>query len=278
MGKCSLIITAFLIFALVGGAAQAAQNMEDEIRDILKNHPEIVIEALRKEKASLLGLLEEAARERQQAEETKRLEEERKNPLKPVVEPGRLFLGKAGAPVLVVEYSDFFCHYCAAGAGIMKELLASRGDVVQVVFKHFATDPLSRRAALVFEALGLQKPEMAWAFHDKVFADQEKMAAGGEAALRELALSLGADAKRLDADVKRPELEKRVKDDTEEARGFKFRGTPTFVVGGISIRGAAPVGVFEDAVNQSLDKGKAPADKGARSEAKKDCEDCREIK
>jgi predicted DsbA family dithiol-disulfide isomerase len=96
--------------------------------------------------------------------------------------------------------------------------------------------------------------------------------------LRDLALSLGADAARLDADVKRPELEERVKKDTEEARGFKFRGTPTFVVGGVSIRGAAPVEVFEDAVNQAQGSGKAATGKGAKPEAKKECDDCREIK
>lgn len=278
MGKWSSIITVVLVLVLSGGAARAAQNMEEEVRELLKKHPEILIEALRKEKDTLLGLLEEAARERQQAEEARRLEEERKNPLKPVLEPGRLALGKAEAPVPVVEYSDFFCHYCAAGAGVMKELLARHPDDVRVVFKHFATDPLSRKAALYFEALGMQKPDMAWAFYDRVFADQEKTAAGGEAALRELALSLGPDVKRLDADLARPELDQRVKRDTEEARGFKFRGTPTFVVGGMSIRGAAPVEVFEDAVRRAKEAGKASGGKDAASEAKKECTDCREIK
>ncbi|MFZ5810647.1 MAG: DsbA family protein [Thermodesulfobacteriota bacterium] len=278
MGKWYSIITVVLVFVLSGGAVRAAQNMEQEVRELLNKHPEILIEALSKEKDSLLGLLEEAARERQQAEEARRLEEERKNPLKPVLEPGRLALGKADAPVPVVEYSDFFCHYCAAGAGVMKELLARHPDDVRVVFKHFATDPLSRKAALYFEALGMQKPDMAWAFQDRVFADQEKTAAGGEAALRELALSLGADAKRLDADLARPELDERVKKDTEEARGFKFRGTPTFVVGGMSIRGAAPVEVFEDAVRRAKEAGKPSGGKNAAPEAKKECTDCREIK
>ncbi len=62
-----------------------------------------------------------------------------------------------------------------------------------------------------------------------------------------------------------------MKKDTEEARGFKFRGTPTFVVGGVSIRGAAPVEVFEDAVNQAQGSGKAATGKGAKPEAKKEC-------
>jgi hypothetical protein len=64
MGKWSSIITVVLVLVLSGGAARAAQNMEEEVRELLKKHPEILIEALRKEKDTLLGLLEEAARER----------------------------------------------------------------------------------------------------------------------------------------------------------------------------------------------------------------------
>jgi protein-disulfide isomerase len=259
------------------------------MRTLLKEHPEILLEALRKEKVQVLGILEEAAQERQQAEEKRRIEEEMKNPLKPVLDPGRLSLGKPDAPVVVVEYSDFFCHYCAAGAGIMKELIKTRPEAVKVVFKHFAAAPVSRQAALIFEALGLQKPELAWAFHDAVFANQEKLAEGGETALRELAVSLGADAARLDADMKRPELDERLKKDVEEARAFKFRGTPTFVVGGMSIRGAAPLPVFEDAVDKAMQNAKsgaaAPGGKeakvaanGALGKDKKECTDCREIK
>jgi len=269
-------------------AARAAQNVEAEVRAVLKEHPEILLEALAKDKGALLGMLEEAARERQQADEAKRIEEEKKNPLKPVLEPGRMTMGKADAPVIVVEYTDFFCHYCAAGAATMKELVAKRPEV-KVVFKHFANAPLSRTAALTFEALALQKPELAMAFHDAVFANQEKMSEGGEAALRELAVSLGADAARLEADMKRPELDERLKKDVEEARAFKFRGTPTYVVGGVSVRGAAPLPVFEEAVDKALQQpkpgaaapaapaAKAPA-KGGEAKDKKDCTDCREIK
>jgi protein-disulfide isomerase len=283
MVKRFAIAVLCLVLGLPAVAARAAQNMEAEVRAVLKEHPEILLEALAKEKGALLGILEDAARERQQAEETRRIEEEMKNPLKPVIEPGRLALGKADAPVVVVEYSDFFCHYCAAGAATMKELLAKRPEV-KVVFKHFANAPQSRAAALTFEALGLQKPELAWAFHDAVFANQEKMAEGGEAALRELAVSLGADAARLDADMKRPELDERVKKDGDEARSFKFRGTPTYVVGGLSVRGAAPLPVFEDAVGKALQKAKEGAAAPAGAQAKvatkdgKDCKDCLEIK
>lgn len=282
MTKRIVIAAMCLALWIPAVAARAAQNVEAEVRALLKEHPEILIEALAKEKGALLSLLEDAARERQQAEETKRIEEEMKNPLKPVLESGRAFMGKADAPVVVVEYSDFFCHYCAAGAATMKELVAKRPEV-KVVFKHFANAPVSRSAAIIFEALALQKPELALAYHDAVFANQEKFSEGGEAALKELAVSLGADPARLEADMKRPELDERVKKDVEEARNFKFRGTPTYVVGGMSVRGAAPLPVFEDAVNRAQQgakdgqKGK-PAAKGDEAKNSKECTDCREIK
>lgn len=288
MTKRRVIVALLVVFGFSTVPAYAAQNLETEVRTLFKEHPEILMEALRLQKDQLLGILEEAAQDRQQAEEKKRVEEEMKNPLKPVIEPGRLAFGKPDAPVVVVEYSDFFCHYCAAGSAVMKELVKSRPEAVKVVFKHFVSAPVSRQAALIFEALGLQKPELAWAFHDAVFANQEQLAGGGEAALRELAVSLGADAARLDADMKRPELDERLKKDVEEARAFKFRGTPTYVVGGVSVRGAAPLPVFEEAVDKALQNAKpgatAPGGKDAKVASKaatgkdaKECTDCREI-
>jgi len=101
-------------------------------------------------------------------------------------------------------------------------------------------------------------------------------------------VSLGADAARLDADMKRPELDERLKKDVEEARTFNFRGTPTYVVGGMSVRGAAPLPVFEEAVDKALQNAKsgavAPGGKDAKVASKaatgkdaKECTDCREI-
>lgn len=244
------------VFVAVG-PARAADPVE-EVGRVLKAHPELVIEALRQRPQEALAIIETAARERQADAEKKRVEEERKNPLKPVIQPGRATLGKADAPVTVVEYSDFFCHFCAAGAKTVKEFLAKYPDKVKLVFKHFATNRLSRQAALYFEALYRMNPELAWKYHDALFEKAEELAQKGEEGLKELAASLGADKAALEKGAADKALDDLIQKDVEEARAFQFRGTPAFVVNGLSVRGAAPIEVFEQTMDLSLGKG-APA-------------------
>ena len=60
----------------------------------------------------------------------------------------------------------------------------------------------------------------------------------------------GANVGQLKRDLKKPELAKRIDDDTAEARSFGFDATPTFVINGVSVRGAAPLDEFEDVLRR----------------------------
>ena len=150
----------------------------------------------------------------------------------------------------MVVYSDFLCPYCARGAATLKEFTDHHPDSVRVLFKHYATDELSRQAAQLYEALALQDPKLAFAFHDAIFASQREIEQAGEPALYALAVKLGADVSRLKRDLKNPALAKRIDDDVAEARSFGIEGTPTFLVAGVSVRGAAPLADFEDVLRR----------------------------
>ena len=46
-------------------------------------------------------------------------------------------LGKADAPITVIEFSDFKCPYCSRGGSTVKDLQKKYPNDVRVVFKHF---------------------------------------------------------------------------------------------------------------------------------------------
>jgi len=253
MRKSFITILAVLALTFVAGVSGAVaqtvdKDFQEKVHMVLREHPEILVEALKGQSDELLKLLEQAARERQAKEEEAQLKEDLKNPRKPALADKMAMIGPKDAPITIVEYSDFFCHYCALASKTVKELAAEYPKKVRVVFKHMASKPISKKAALYFEAINLQDPKKAWQFHDAVFADQDNVSFGGETAMKKIAASLGVDMEKLAKDVDNKELKARLDADLAEARGFGFQGTPMFLVNGVTIRGAEPKANFEEVI------------------------------
>ncbi|ACG71777.1 Vitamin K epoxide reductase [Anaeromyxobacter sp. K] len=144
-------------------------------------------------------------------------------------------LGPPGSIVLY-EYSDYECPFCARSHEANKPILASRPDV-KVVRRHFPLDDtcnpkLTRpfhvgacdlaRAAICAEAQGRFEQ-----MDDALFRNQAE-----KAPVRELARRIGLDLPRFDACLSSPGTEKRLADDIESAIQAGVRGTPSYVYGG----------------------------------------------
>lgn len=258
-----------LVVALL--LAACAPSSDTALRNTLQEHPDIVLDALATRKANLYALVVAGQQEQQTAADQAKQSEELAKPLKPVIDPDRAMRGPATAPTTIVVYSDFLCPYCARGAKELKAFEDRHPDSVRVLFKHYATDDLSRQAALVYEALARQDPKLAFAFHDAIFASQQEIEQAGEPAIYALAIKLGANVSQLKRDLKDPALAKRIADDVAEARSFGIEGTPTFLINGVSLRGAAPVGEFENILRQVSPQGgqEAPCAVCDKEKAKK---------
>ena len=173
------------------------------------------------------------------------------------VEPGRLVRGNAAAPITIVEFTDLQCPYCAFGARVMDEVLARYEGRVRLVLKHLPLPrlhPMALPAGLHVEAIALQSPARAWAFHDRVMREP-RLLAGGEPRLRELAAELGVDAQRLDADLRSEFVRARIDADLKEAQRLRLDGVPAFVVDGHLVAGAQPAQLFFDLIEALLHGG-----------------------
>ncbi|MHC1789338.1 DsbA family protein [Solidesulfovibrio sp.] len=253
MRKWSFLVVAAALISLARPAL--ADDDVDRVRKVLREHPEIVLEAIRQQGPAVLEVIETTARSRQKELERARFAQALAKPMNPVLEPGRASLGPQGAPVTIVEYSDFLCHFCGQASGTVKTLIQNHPQDTRLVFKHFATGKNSVRAAIYFEAITLQDPKKAWAFMDSVFARQKDVSEKGDEILEAIAKDIGVDAKRLAEDLKRKELADRVVADTKEARDFGFEGTPVFLVNGAPVRGAVPIDILEEFVGVAAKAG-----------------------
>lgn len=231
------------------------------LEETVKNNPDIVFNAIKENPKKFIDVVNEAARKAQETAredeakaETTRLEEEFKNPKQPAVDDKRLIFGKAGAPITIVEYSDFECPFCSRGYMTVKEVEKEYGDKVKIIFKHLPLDfhPQAMPAARYFEAIAMQDMVKATKFHDEIFMNQKSLKEEGEKFLKSAAKKVGADMAKLAKDVTSDAVKARIAADMEEAKKFEFAGTPGFLINGVSLRGAYPFPKFKEIIDRQL--------------------------
>lgn len=269
MKKSTLVLSVLALLAAAGCTSK--QQLEKTIEE----NPEIVFNAIKKNPKKFVEVVNEAvktaqesARADEEKEESKRIEEEFKNPKQAKVEDGRVIFGKKDAPVTIIEYSDFQCPYCGRGFNTVKEVEKNYGDKVRIVFKHLPLDfhPMAMPAAKYFEAIALQDHSKAEKFHDMVFSNQQKLNQDGEKFLKDTAKKVGANLAKVEKDITTEAVTGRIAADMEEAKKFEFSGTPGFLINGVALKGAYPFPEFKRIIDRHLGGGAAPA--GEKEEKK----------
>ena len=143
--------------------------------------------------------------------------------------------GDPGAPVLLVEFADFRCHYCRKTVPVIERVLETYPHDVRLAFIHFPiVSPDSGRAAIAAEAA--REQHQFWAMHDALYALQGRPLR--EEDLRNAAATMGLEVDRFSQDLRNPVLLTRVQADQDQARTLGIEATPTFVVNGRVVVGA----------------------------------------
>ena len=244
-------IAYFLAPCLVWGLglalpADAAEPGPEAIKAYIMAHPEVILEALAKDKEALFQMVLDGRDLRRRRVWRQEIKAGLANPLKPKLDKGRPVLGNPSAPLLVVEYSDFTCPACRRGADNLEKLLAKHPAKFKMVLKHMPSGDLSRQLAIYYEAIARQDPAKARRFSRQIYKRQKELGKDGLKVALEVVKDLNLDQARLSRDLADPKLAQRLKDDAAEGKSFKLGGTPGFVVAGVPIRGAAPLSAFED--------------------------------
>lgn len=239
-------------------------NCSELVKKTIQDNPEIVFEAIKKDPAGFMAVVRGAAQEAQKAEmkaaqeaEDKAREDEFNNPKKPVIAANRAILGSPSAPVTIVEYSDFQCPFCQRGANTVTKILKDYPGKVRLVFKHLPLEqkhPNARRASEYFEAIAMQDVKKAYDFKKLVFDNQNETYGDAEKLFQKLAQKVGADANRVQQDLKSKgkAITDIINGDMQEAGKFGFQGTPGYLINGVSLKGAYPYEEFKKIIERHL--------------------------
>ena len=251
------------ILALVAGLAVAGcAPSAPQLKKIMEENPDILYGVIQKDPKKFLDVVNDAAQKARAQEESsfaenesKAREEEFKNPKKPEISDDRAFAGAKGAPITIVEYSDFQCPYCKRGHETMREVLAKYEGKVRVIFKDMPIErihPLARPGADMYEAIALQDTAKATKFKDYVFDNQDELNKQGPKFYEEVAKKVGANVAKAKTDAKGDVVKKRIEADKAEGEKFGFTGTPGYLVNGISLKGAYPIDEFVKIIDRQL--------------------------
>ena len=161
--------------------------------------------------------------------------------------------GKPGAPLHLIEFSDFLCPVCQRASKMNAIILASHRDDLAFNFKNFPLDmecnsalqrtphPGSCKIAAAGECAN--KQGKFWEFHDVVF---EATPPYNVNLIDTDAARIGLDMAKFQTCMSSGEGMEAVKADVAEAIKAQVNSTPTFVLNDVVLRGALTPAAFDD--------------------------------
>lgn len=228
-------------------------NLVKIVQKVLQDHPDILLDVLRKNSEAVLDIAQQGSNIRRQRSLEKQWDEDLKTAKKIKLE-NRPVLGSPKAKVRIVAFSDFSCHFCQQASGTVDSLLQEFGKDVCLVFKNFPLDEkgVGGSAARYFLATAQQSDAKAWELYRKLFAGRDRLVTEGEKYLKNTVADLGLDMKRFNRDLYGKKVSDILKEDMEDAKKLGIEGTPYFLVNDIVVRGALPLDLFRLAVQKAL--------------------------
>jgi len=159
--------------------------------------------------------------------------------------------GPDGAPITIVEFSDFQCPYCVRAEATVKDLMALEKykGKIKLYFRDYPL-PSHNLAPKAAEAAHCAADQQKyWEMHDKLFAASPKLEV---ADLKAAARELGLDAPRFEKCLDSGEKAKLVTDGFKAGEEAGVRGTPAFFVNGRLLSGAQPIEAFQAIIDAEL--------------------------
>lgn len=243
-GLVRIVLAAFAATVLVAPAmAEDALTPTQQdavralVRDVLRNNPELVMEALQ----TLQARQEQA---KQQAQ-TQLLVENRE---KLIHDPESPVLGNPNGDVTVVEFMDYRCGYCKRVFLAVQELVAE-DPMVRVVIKELPIlGPDSVLAAKAAVAIWKSNPKKYSDFHSALLTARGALS---ESRITKIAADIGLDTTVVEKAMKADPDPAWLSENISLARTLGISGTPAFVIGKQLVPGAVGLDTLRGLVEEA---------------------------
>ena len=159
-------------------------------------------------------------------------------------------LGAEDAPIVMIEFGDFNCGFCARfQRDTFPQLIANYGDKIRFVYRDYPILAQSSLTAALAARCAADQGKF-WEYHDLLYQNQGTFnQSGGFAALAE---QLDLDVDTFNTCVDDQSFLSGIIADSQEGQKLGIRGTPAFFINGHPVSGAQPYEVFAGMIDQQL--------------------------
>lgn len=154
-----------------------------------------------------------------------------------------------GAPVTIVEFSDFECPFCGQAHPILQRVLRRFEGRVRLVFKHYPLSGHEHAVPAAKAAIAAGRQGRFWEMHDLLFEHQDALTPSD---LEGYAARLGLDLDRFRADMQAEETAALIERNRAEGQEVGVRGTPSMYVNGHKFE--EPLESLEEYIREELEQ------------------------
>jgi len=160
-------------------------------------------------------------------------------------------LAPGEAPITIIEYSSFTCHFCSKMVPVINQILEAYPDKITFVYKHFDRGGPDSLLANAAECAGDQNK--FWEMHEYIMDNQADMQTKEILDfINDGATKIGVDRTGFDTCVQENKYADKIKTQTQEALEFGINGTPGFFVNNQFIGGAVEYDQMKSVIDKLL--------------------------
>lgn len=148
--------------------------------------------------------------------------------LSDLAENSHLVYGQEGAPIQIIEFSDFECPFCGSAHPTVKALMQEYDGQIEFRYAHFPLSfhPRAKPSALASECAAEQGKFSQ--YHDKLFENQTRL---DDASLKQYAADLGLNTQQFNQCLDSAKYNAEVDEQFSLGSTVGVSGTPTFLIG-----------------------------------------------
>jgi protein-disulfide isomerase len=235
-----VICTISLSFALSScgaianpGGQLSDSELEQKVLEVIRKNPQVILESVQKF---------QQGQQNQQSNLREQVLSQIKTKPELIVRDSPV-TGASSRKLVLAEFSDFQCPFCARAQENLKQFMQKYGNEVTLTFKHFPLTnihPLALPAAKASWAAS--KQAKFWEYHDALFEGQKDIS---EQFLLKTAETLKLDLAKFNSDRNSKEAEAAIAKDVELAQSLGINGTPYFIFNGNAFSGVPDLAQME---------------------------------
>ena len=239
---CASVLIGFVTLTGCSSSPLVGQTqLEEQVIQIIRDNPDVVIESVQ--------AYQQQKRDDAQVAQDTFAQQMRRSPADVIGQSPST--GATSNTIVLLEFSDFQCPFCAQAHQTVKQFMGKHRDEVTLVYKALPLTSIHPQALPAAKAAwAAQQQGQFWAYYDALFANQEKIS---ESLYDEIARDLNLDMAQFERDRNSPEAAAAIDADIALAREIGLTGTPTFFLNGESVSGR-DLSELEQVLTQVRDK------------------------